>query len=336
MPELSVTDEYARRGIDTVHLENDRLRVEVLAGKGGDVTEIRDKRTDVNVLFETPHEWYAPAAGQIGSPDDWFTFLDHFPGGWNSVLPTAGAPAQVEGAPLAHHGESTLIPFDARTTAEDDRVVVSLSAELSRYPLRVERELTLEEGASRLEWEETVANVGEVDVDYSWVQHVALGEPLISPDARLEAPCETVHVDPHHDPDTRRLPAGETFEYPVYEGDDGEIDVSRFPPKDERVHDLAALTGFEEGRYTVTNPELDLGVTVEFDRDLYEFVWYWGAFGGFEDAPFFGRNYNLGLEPCTSRPTGGLEEHVENDTAEHLPAGETVSTALSLETHAAG
>jgi hypothetical protein len=35
----SVTDEYTRKGLDVVFLENDTLRVEVLAGKGADITE---------------------------------------------------------------------------------------------------------------------------------------------------------------------------------------------------------------------------------------------------------------------------------------------------------
>ena len=33
----SVTDEYTRKGLDVVFLENDTLRVEVLAGKGADI-----------------------------------------------------------------------------------------------------------------------------------------------------------------------------------------------------------------------------------------------------------------------------------------------------------
>ncbi|WP_263017662.1 DUF4432 family protein [Natronobiforma cellulositropha] len=333
---LRVSDEYTRRGIDTVFLENDHLRVEVLAGKGGDVTEIRDKRTDVNVLLECPHEWRAPADGIVGAPDPAFAFMDHYPGGWNGVLPAAGAPTEHHGATLALHGESSLVPFDAQPFDDAGRVGVRLTADLTRYPLHLERELSLSADESALRWAETVTNTGAVGVDYSWLQHVALGEPLVSPGATLEIDCERVLTDPDHDPDTRRLPRGEAFDYPICETDDGPIDLREFPPREERVHDLAAFADLAEGRYTVTNPDLDLGATLEFDADLYEYVWYWGAFGGFETAPYFGRNYNVGLEPCTSIPTqAGLDGQLENETANHLEAGETVSTTLTLETHAA-
>lgn len=57
MPSSRITDEYERKGLDVVILQNDYFRVEVLAGKGGDITEIRDKRTDTNVLFEAPHRY---------------------------------------------------------------------------------------------------------------------------------------------------------------------------------------------------------------------------------------------------------------------------------------
>jgi galactose mutarotase-like enzyme len=331
----SVTTRYARRGVETAFLENDRLRVEVLTGKGGDVTEIRDKRTDVDVLFEAPHEWHAPGSGAAGAPDGSFAFLDHYPGGWQDVLPAAGGPAIAHGAPLALHGESSLVPWEATVVEETaERVRLGLSVTLSRYPLSVERVLTLEAGSAALTVEETVENVGEVPVDYSWLQHLALGEPLVGPEARLEVPCETVLSDPVQGPNAR-VPPDETYEWPVLELPDGEVDLRTFPPKSERVHELLALTDLSAGRYTVTNPSLDLGATVRFPADVYEYVWYWRAFGGFEDAPFFGRSYNAGLEPCTSVPNAGLEAARENGTAERLGPGETVRATVAVETHRA-
>lgn len=327
----TITDEYRRNGIETLILENEALRVEVLVGKGGDVTEIRDKRTDVNVLFEAPHQWYGLDQAGVGVSDGEFDFLDHYPGGWQDVLPEAGGPSDGPGAPFAQHGETPIVPWKSTILADgDDRVAATLSVDLSRYPFHVEREISLAAGEPTFRVHERVENVGEVGVDYSWLQHVALGEPLVAPGARLEADCETVVVDPDHDPNTRRLPKGERFEWPTCEVDGETVDLREFPPKDERVHDIAALTDFETGRYTVANSDLDLATTVEFDPDLYEYVWYWGAFGGFEAAPFFGRNYNLGLEPATSRPVAGLERAIENGSANYLGAGESVEMDLSV------
>ncbi|WP_152043106.1 aldose 1-epimerase [Salinigranum salinum] len=330
----TVTAEYSRRGLDVVFLENDHLRVELLAGKGGDVTEITDKRTDTNVLFEAPHGWRPPGDGVVGAPDGAFAFLDHYPGGWQSVLPAAGGPASVGGTPLALHGESTLIPWTARVTTDTpSRVAVELTASLTRYPFTVEREVELVAEEPTLSVTETVTNAGDVPVDYSWLQHVALGPPLVAPEARLSVPCETVVVDPDQTTDNARLPPGETFDWPVCETSDGPVDLREFPPRAERVHDLVALTGLQEGRYTVANPAIDLGVSVEFPHDLYEYLWYWQPFGGFEGAPFFGRNYNVGLEPCTSVPNAGLDRAIENGTAERLDPGARQESTVTVTTH---
>ena len=329
----SITTQYMRRGIETAFLENDYLRVEVLTGKGGDITEIRDKRTDINVLFESPHEWRAPGDGPVGAPDGSFTYLDYYPGGWQDVLPAAGGPTTAHGAPLALHGEAPLVPWDA-TVLEDslDRAQLRLSVSLSRYPLEVERYLTLEKGSATLTVDETVENIGEVPVDYSWLQHIALGEPLVGSDARLEVPCETVLSDPDRGANGQ-FPAGESYEWPVAQLPDGEVDLREFPPKGERIHEVLALTDLSEGQYTVTNPSLDLATTVRFPEKVFEYLWYWRAFGGFEDAPFFGRNYNAGIEPATSIPNAGLEAARENGTANRLKPGEEVAATITFETH---
>lgn len=235
MRNCRVTTEYQRKGLDLVVLENGLLRVEVLAGKGGDITEIRDKRTDINVLFETPHEWRPPGEGAAGAPDDHFRFLDHYPGGWQDVLPGAGGPATVHGAPLSLHGEATLVPWDV-TIVEDgsEKVAVSLKTSLTRYPLEITRKIGLEAGQSTLSVEESVINRGEVSVDYSWMQHIALGEPLIAPSATVSVPCETVLVDPDHDHPNARLPAGETFEWPICDIDDRGVNLRTSPQRKYR------------------------------------------------------------------------------------------------------
>lgn len=331
-----VSDEYHRRGIETVFLENNLLRVEVLAGKGSDITALVDKRTGTNVLFEAPHEWRAPGDGQIGGSDDEFVFLDHYPGGWQTVLPAAGGPTRAAGASLALHGESSLVPWETQILADTaDHVAVRFTTTLTRYPFTIVREISLTAGRAALEVTETVTNDGEVPVAYSWLQHIALGEPLVAPEAQLSVPCETILVDPDQTANTARLPPGEEFEWPICETDDGPVDLRTFPPKTERVHDLVALTDLAAGRYTVSNPEIDLGVTVRFPESLYEYLWYWQPFGGFESAPFFGRNYNVGLEPCTSIPNAGLSAAVENDTAETLGPGETRESTVTVETHTA-
>jgi len=334
MRECTVSTEYERRGIDTVLLENDRLRVEILAGKGGDITEIRDKRTDTNILFEAPHEWRAPDDGTVEAPDPVHAFLDHYPGGWQNVTPNAGGPASVNGASLPQHGGSALTPWDVSVERDaPEQVSISLTTELTRYPLALERQISLNRDESALDIEDGMQNLGEVPVSYAWLQHIVFGPPLVGSDATVEVPCETVLVDPDHTDPNARLEPGTTGTWPTIAGADGDtVDLSTLPPKANRVHDLAALTDLARGTYEVRNPTLDLAVSVSFPPEFYEYVWYWGAFGGFESAPFYGRNYNLGLEPCTSVPNAGLERAISEGTANRIGPSETVTANVRIET----
>jgi hypothetical protein len=136
--------------------------------------------------------------------------------------------------------------------------------------------------------------------------------------------------------DQARLPRDTTYEWPICETPGGDVDLRQFPAKDERVHDLVAFADLDEGRYEMLNPEIKLGVSVEFPHDLFEYVWYWQAFGGFEGAPYFGRNYTASLEPCTSIPNAGLEEAIENGTANSLAPDEAVTATLELRTFEPG
>ena len=332
-----ISTEYQRKGLDVVFLDNEHLHVELLAGKGGDITQIRDKRTDTNVLFEAPHEWRPPTR-TYGAPDGTFAFMDHYPGGWQDVLPAAGGPSKGEGAPLALHGESTLLPWTIAETSETDASAsVRLSTRLTRYPLWLEREVVLDADSSTLRVRSMALNEGETPVDYSWLQHIAFGSPLVSGDSVLDVPCRTARVDPDQTNESAVLPPGERFDWPICETSSGSVDLRRFPPREgsrrQRVHDLVALCELESGRYTLSNPTHDLGVTVRFPRSVYEYLWYWRPLGGFNAAPFFGRAYGVGLEPATSIPNAGLEAARENGTANQLASETSLSVTLSIETH---
>ena len=104
-------DDFEYRGIDTVFLENEHLRVMVLPGKGGDVLEFRDKRTDVDVLWHAEHNWQPPSERPIPSVDPTM-FHDHYPGGWQVNLPVAGYTEGFYDVPYGLHGESALLPFE--------------------------------------------------------------------------------------------------------------------------------------------------------------------------------------------------------------------------------
>lgn len=334
-PRISTAFSY--RGIDAAFLENEALRVLVLPGKGGDVVEFRDKRTDVDVLWRTPHSWTPPGDRYVPTAAE-TTWNDHYPGGWQINLPVAGGGWEFDGSAYGIHGESALLPWDAEVARDDgEAVTLRLTVELVRYPFAVERELTLPAGASRLEIEESVTNRGERPLEYVWQQHVTLGPPLLSPAARLDLPPAT-GVNPPYGDDfpNARLEGDATFEWPEAPGrDGGTVDLREIPPTDATVHDQSFAVEMEEGWYALTNPDLDLGFALTFPRDPFECLWYWQSFGGYHESPWFNRSYNVGLEPTTAYPGGDVPEaQRENGTMKTLDPGETVSAAFTATTYA--
>ncbi|WP_136687664.1 aldose 1-epimerase [Halorhabdus amylolytica] len=327
-----ISTAYAYRGVEASLLENRHLRVMVLQGKGGDIVEFRDKRTDVDVLWHADHEWSSPP-GPI--PPTETTWNEHYPGGWQLNLPVAGGPLSFPGGRYDHHGESALLPWDATITREDATAVsLELSTTLRRYPFTVTRELTLPADAASLEIAETITNEGAVELEYAWQQHVALGRPLIGPTARLDVPADRGYVEDYDDHANNRLVGGEEFEWPDAPGaDGGTVDLTAFPPIDAEIHDLAYLHELRDGWYAVTNPDLDLGFALRWPVECFESLWYWQPFGGMAESPFWGRNYTAGLEPTTAHPAHSYPEaQRENGSIRTLEPGQTVSASFVAKT----
>lgn len=332
-----ISTEYTYKGIEMAILENRYLRVEVLTGKGGDIISFRDKRSDIDPLWRSPHNWVPPTELSIpkGGSTSW---TDHYPGGWQVNLPVAGEGMMIEGADYGLHGESALVPFSSAIARDDaEAVELELTADLVRYPFRIERTLSLQADEPKLHLDETVTNLGEVPLEFIWQHHIALGPPLVGPGAHLDIPAASGLVDDYSRGgyENSRLQSESAFKWPHAPGKDGEtIDLRTFPPYDAEVNDMAYATDLDDGWYAITNPELDFGFGVTFPADLYESVWYWQPLGGETGSPFFGRNYNIGLEPTTAYPGHDVPERQrENGTIDTLRPGKSESAELTARTY---
>jgi hypothetical protein len=96
--------------------------------------------------------------------------------------------------------------------------------------------------------------------------------------------------------------------------DGGTIDLSVLPPRGT-LGEIVYLTNFKDGWYEVEHPGNGVRFRVEWDAATMPYLWYWQEFGASEGYPWWGRHYNIGLEPFSSYPSNGLPEAVENGTA---------------------
>ena len=108
------------------------------------------------------------------------SFLDFYEGGWQDISPTPGSSPRTG----AHHGGCTgragWCPGARRRRRWGQRTL-NLSTNLMRYPLRIEKTLTLTEGSSVLRVDEVLRNLGEQDIEFAWLQHIVFGKPIVGP-----------------------------------------------------------------------------------------------------------------------------------------------------------
>ncbi|MBA2443353.1 MAG: DUF4432 family protein [Rubrobacter sp.] len=310
--------EYEVKGMRAVFLENEKLRVGVLAGKGADIFEFNYKPLDMDFVWLTAGGVRDPSSYLSTSPDPLATFLDHYPGGWQEVFPNGGAPSSYLGAQFGQHGEVSNLPWDYEIVEDgEEAVAVSFFVRTQKTPFYLEKELSLRSGESSLRIEEVLVNESEASLHAMWGHHIAFGQPFLEEGCRIYLPEGTMvvpHSEPIH-PAGRRVRGGRTYAWPFAEGYDGRhVDLSVLPERGE-VSEMLYLTGLSEGWYEVENPEKGLGLRVEWDVGQMPYLWFWQEYGASEFYPWYGRHYNIGLEPFSSFPTNGIREAVENGTA---------------------
>jgi len=324
-------NEYEWQRQQLIVMENELLRIGVLASKGADIVEVRYKPRDLDVLWHaaqpvlSPAEYVPTTAPAAGS------FLDYYEGGWQEILPSAGPGSTVLGAPLGLHGEVSLLPWDVRVTCDTaERVEVEFSVETMRTPFRIRRRMILESGAAQLRLEEDLRNLGEESVPFAWGHHPVFGPPFLAEGCTIELPPCQVEVPAYSAGLRRRFAMGGPSPFPELAGIDGRPQrVDMVQSKESRTEDVLLVSGFAVGWWKLRNPALQLALALSWEPKTFPYLWCWQMYGGHWGYPDYGRSFALGLEPFNC-PIMPLAECVERNVARSLGAGESVTTALEF------
>jgi hypothetical protein len=164
-----------------------------------------------------------------------------------------------------------------------------------------------------------------------WGHHIALGPPFLAPGGRIRLP-EGVEGIPHPQAlnDHGRRVAAEQFAWPRAVSPEGqEVDLSILPPRGA-PSEIVYLTGFPESAWYEVVCD-GVGLRVEWDGRVMPYLWFWQEFGRTDGYPWYGRHWNIGLEPFSSYPTNGLAEAVGNGTALELEPHGRLAFTLSAE-----
>lgn len=326
-----IHDQYRYFGMRTLVLENEKLRISILLDKGSDIYEFLYKPKDIDLMWLTENG--------VQNPNDYLstsaTFIDYYEGGWQEILPNGGPTATYLGAQFGQHGEVAQMPWDYEILKDEpNEVSVKLQIRTKKIPFILTKTLTITSGSSTLSIQEQLENLGSNSLRYMWGHHLAYGKPFAQPGCKIIMP-EGVHiVTEESNSDVLspgRIQRGLVHDWPYAKDCYGnQVDLSILPEKNS-PSDIVYLTGFGKvGQYSLENHVLDLGIRVNWDGEQFPYLWYWQEFGNTKEYPWYGRHYNVGLEPFTSFPTHGLAKAIENGSAATIEASETKHFSLQI------
>lgn len=316
--------EVVYRGLRMVTLENEIIRVSFLADKGSDIFEFLHKPSDTDFMWRSPLGVRNPAAFVPTIPRPEGAFLDYYEGGWQECLPTGGNATDYAGTKFGSHGEVCLIPWEYRILEnEPERVQVRFYVRTYRTPFFLEKTVTLQGNSGILTFAERLVNEGAEPMDLMWGHHPAFGPPFLDESCVIDlagAQVQTVSMG-----EMSRCQSGTGFTWPLVPGHDGAtIDLSRIPPAETCSHDLAFLTNLKAGWYAITNVRRRVGFGMVWPVETFRALWFWQVYGGAFGQPWYGRTYNIALEPWTT-PHPTITEAIEQGTHLVLAPGESVA-----------
>ncbi len=321
--------DYTYKGMRIAYLENEAIRVGILLDKGADVFEFTYKPKQLDFMWQSPLEMRKPYVATSALTEG--AFHDYFYGGWQEVLPSAGwASEPYMGVSQGLHGEVSLLPFEA-TALEDSPDAVSLRTRvrLMRSPLALERTMSLARDKAALIVKERLVNESAAEFAIIWGHHPALGTPFLNENCVLQTTAKKVEVLAFH-PNGLWEPGGD-YDFPMVPNcrSGKPQDITKVLPKDTRSVDVVFFKELTEGWYAITDPKSRVGFGMAWDKSLFKYLWMWQVYGGHNDYPWYGRTYNVALEPFTSYPPAGVPNAIKNGTALVMKPNQVIETELA-------
>lgn len=326
-----INDKITWQNMNAIILQNEQIQIVILIDKGAEIIQFLYKPMDVDFLWRAPNSITTPDHFVRAGSSQNSQFFDHWDGGWIEILPNGGTACEYKGAPLGFYAETINVPWNCRILEDTpEKVSISLWVKLARLPLTLQKTLTLITGTPALFIEEVVVNDGTETIEFMWGHHPVVGPPFLNDSCRISAPDCIVEVFNDEDGPDYRMGLFQKGRWPTIKDRDGNpMDLRLVPPPSSRSMDNCYLYGFNEGWIAITNTNLKVGFGLAWDPTVFRYIWLWQALGGGIGFPWYGRTYNIGIEPWSSYPCSGLNAAIGNGTALSLNAGESMRSWLT-------
>ncbi len=297
--------EYLFKGLRMITMENSIIKVSILVDKGTDIFEFVYKPKDIDFLWHSFNGVRNPAGYVPSKNQQDGDFLDFYEGGWQELFPNIGNSCVYKGAPLGVHGEVCMAQWEYRIEVDTpEEIAVRFWIRTPRSPYYLEKTLRISEGDAILHIDERVINEGDTDMEFMWGHHPAFGPMFLDESCTIEFPegikAKTVNQDlGRYGP----LPANTDFNWPLINDCTGkQWNLSKVPSIDDKLFFMFHIFDLPVGQYAVKNNELKVGFQMNWDKNRFPYIWVWAPYGGAENYPWYGRNYNLAIEPWSAIP----------------------------------
>lgn len=297
----TINDEGHLNGMKTIFMENEFLKIGILAGRGSDIFQFIYKPVDVNILLKLDKDILNPNQVFSQIRNTGTQFEDYYYGGWQEILPNS-APINYRGAELGQHGEVSLIPWDYEIlNRSEDEVSVKLWTRPLRFPILIEKILTLKKGSSKFFIDETLTNESETSLHLMWGHHIAFGLPFLSEGATIETSA-TKFLAEEAMPENRIFEPGKTQDWPLVKDiQNNTVDAQQILKSDaDKFSDLAYLSDFKEDAFYTIKTNI-MSFSIQWDKSIFKSLWYWQERYATQDSPWWGKTYAIALEPWTSK-----------------------------------
>ena len=323
--------EIILKGYRALVMENEKIRATILLDKGTDLYELLYKPADIDFMWRSPLELNGQNRNPVTRELESGSVLDNYEGGWQELLPSISTPTNYKGMGLGFHGEVLFLPWDCRVIEDTPSCVrVELSVRMRRAPLVVMKTVTLRSHSSVLEFEETVTNTADEDFQFIWGHHPALGQPFLDENCVIDLPDGAIGQAYQVDfSGNSPFEPGQEFAWPFARDRSGAIvDLSTVMSPERKIAFNTYIKNLKEGWYGITNLARGIGFGMKWDVALFKYICIWAVYRGFYGFPFYGRTYNMALEPYSAIPDS-LDEAIRLGRALRLEPGKQITTRFS-------
>lgn len=323
-----ITDELTYKGMNTIFMENELVKIGILLDKGADIFQLIHKASDTDFLWKSPNgittssKYRETIASSNGS------FLDYYHGGWQDIFP-GGGPGIYKGAELGLHGEVSQLGWEYEIVEDSAECIkVLLAVDCIRMPFRIEKTIELRTNNPAIYIIEKIINLSSETLEFMWGQHPAIGAPFLKKGLKLIVPAQKAEIHTPKFMESGIFQPGQEFDWPIIRTNDKEIDLSLVMGEDANFGDLVYIKDLKEGWYVIMDEEKELGFGLVWPKEIFKYIWFWFVYGKSPGYPWWDRTYCLALEPWTSMPNS-LAKAMEKNTTIQIRGGDSLTVPLT-------